>query len=253
MDSKKEKDTKKENKKRKIVLLKILLYIFIAAGLAMILYPVYTNFIASKDISEELAEWEEKKDDAEEAFQDTDTQVKETENTVENVEDADIKDDPVMDLGDEEIILPEIEEDVSPEELFPMKISIPKIELEYIVQEGTDRETLKKAAGHEPVTPLPGEEGRCTISGHRTTYGAPFNRVDELEEGDLIYLESLDDRLYAYAVQGIEIVKPTDVWILEGTEKKELLLTACHPKYSAAERLVVIAEFVEIFPFEIET
>jgi len=209
----------------------------------MILYPVYTNFIASKDISEELAEWEEKKD--------TGAQVKETENTVGETEDIDIEDDPVMDIGQEEYTADG--SGLSAEDLFPMKIEIPKIELEYMVYEGTDRETLKKAAGHEPVTPLPGEEGRCTISGHRTTYGAPFNRVDELEEGDLIYLESLDDRLYTYAVTGIEIVKPTDVWILEGTEKKELLLTACHPKYSAAERLVVIAELVEIFPFGIET
>jgi LPXTG-site transpeptidase (sortase) family protein len=230
-------------KPKKVILLKLIIFVLIAAGLAMILYPVYTNFIASKDISEELAEWEEKKD--------TDTQVKETENTVGETEDIDIEDDPVMDIGQEEYTADG--SGLSAEDLFPMKIEIPKIELEYMVYEGTDTATLKKGAGHESVTPLPGEEGRCTISGHRTTYGAPFNRVDELEEGDLIYLESLDDRIYTYAVQGIEIVKPTDVWILEGTEKKELLLTACHPKYSAAERLVVIAELVEIFPFEMET
>jgi sortase A len=229
--------------KKKVIILRIIIFILIAAGLAMILYPVYTNYIASKNVSEELAEWEEKKD--------ADTGEDKIE--LEEAEDTDIEYDPSMDIDAKEYALPEIEEDVSAEELFPMKITIPRIELEYIVQESTDRETLKKAAGHEPVTPLPGEEGRCTISGHRTTYGAPFNRVDELEEGDLIYLESLDDRLYTYAVQGIEIVKPTDVWILEGTGKKELLLTACHPKYSAAQRLVVIAELVEIFPFEMET
>jgi LPXTG-site transpeptidase (sortase) family protein len=233
---------------KKIIIIRVLIFILIAAGLAMILYPVYTNYIASKNISEELAGWEEKKD-SKEADQESGSQAKEIEDTVEESEY--IEDDPVMDIGEEEFTADG--SGLTAEDLFPMKISIPKIELEYIVQEGTDRETLKKATGHEPVTPLPGEEGRCTISGHRTTYGAPFNRVDELEEGDMIYLESLDDRLYTYAVQGIEIVKPTDVWILEGTEKKELLLTACHPKYSAAQRLVVIAELVEIFPFEIET
>ena len=93
--------------------------------------------------------------------------------------------------------------------------------------------------------------GRCTISGHRTTYGAPFNRLDELEDGDLIYLETINDDLLTYTVTGIEIVRATDVWILEGTEKKELVLTTCHPKYSAARRLVIIAELLEIFPFEV--
>jgi LPXTG-site transpeptidase (sortase) family protein len=233
---------------KKVIVLRVIIFLLIAAGLAMILYPVYTNYIASKNISEELAGWEEKKD-SKEADQESGSQAKEIEDTVEESED--IEDDPVMDIGEEEFTADG--SGLTAEDLFPMKISIPKIELEYIVQEGTDRETLKKAAGHEPVTPLPGEEGRCTISGHRTTYGAPFNRADELEEGDIIYLESLDDRLYTYVVTGIEIVKPTDVWILEGTEKKELLLTACHPKYSAAERLVVVAVLVEIFPFGIET
>jgi sortase A len=133
-----------------------------------------------------------------------------------------------------------------------MKITIPRIGLEYVVLEGTDTVTLKKGAGHESVTPLPGEEGRCTISGHRTTYGAPFNRVDELEEGDLIYLETLDGKSYVYTVTALEIVKPTDVWILEGTEKEELLLTTCHPKYSAATRLIIISELVELFDFEVD-
>jgi sortase A len=229
-------------KRKKIIILRVLTAVFIAAGIALIAYPAYTNFISSRQISRELSEWEEVKDTS---------GIEEIGTTAAEPEDMQDEDDPVMDLSQDEYI--PAESKLSAEDLFPMKISIPRIELEYMVYEGTDTATLKQGAGHEPVTPLPGEEGRCTISGHRTTYGAPFNRVDELENGDLIYLESLDDRLYAYAVTGIEIVKPTDVWILDGTEKKELLLTACHPKYSAAQRLVVIAELVEIFPFEMET
>ena len=37
-----------------------------------------------------------------------------------------------------------------------------------------------------PETPLPGQEGNAAIAGHRTTYGAPFNRIDELKPGDEI-------------------------------------------------------------------
>ena len=73
-----------------------------------------------------------------------------------------------------------------------------------------------------------------------------------LKEGDLIYLETLDNKSYVYSVTALEIVKPTDVWILEGTEKEELLLTTCHPKYSAATRLIIISELIELFSFEVE-
>ena len=141
--------------------------------------------------------------------------------------------------------------DLTMEDFFPLKISIPKIEVEAIVEEGTSPDALKNGPGYEARTPLPGDIGRCTISGHRTTYGAPFNRLDELEDGDLIYLETIDDEFLTYIVTGMEIVRATDVWILEGTGKKELVLTTCHPKYSAARRLVIIAELLDVFPFEI--
>ena len=146
-----------------------------------------------------------------------------------------------------------IYEGLTAEDFFPLKMTIPKIELEWILYESTASAVLKKGPGHESQTPLPGDIGRSTISGHRTTYGAPFNRVDELEEGDLIYLETIKDELFVYQVTDQQIVKPTDVWILDGTDKKELLLTTCDPKYSAANRLIIIAELVDIFSFGLES
>lgn len=252
MTDDKEKQTNNIKRSGKVILLKVLLYVFIAAGIGLIFYPVYTNFIASREISEELTEWEELKEEttAEEVTtQEDPSPIKEETAEAAQVEAEDV---PVMEMGEDGFSV-ESENDLTAEDFFPLKITIPRIELEYVVLEGTDSITLKKGAGHESVTPLPGEEGRCTISGHRTTYGAPFNRVDELEEGDLIYLETLDNKKYVYAVTSLEIVKPTDVWILEGSEKEELLLTTCHPKYSAASRLIVISELVELFSFEFET
>jgi LPXTG-site transpeptidase (sortase) family protein len=238
---------------KKVIILRVIVFICIAAGAAMILYPVYTNFIASRDISDELSQWEEQADDAviEEANPAEESGTSEVSEAAPEEAEG-IEDDPVMDLGQDGVAA-DTESGLTAEDFFPMKITIPKIELEYVVLEGTDSSTLKKGAGHESITPLPGEMGRCTFSGHRTTYGAPFNRVDELEEGDLIYLETLDERIYIYKVTAQEIVKPTDVWILEGTEKEELLLTTCHPKYSARTRLIIISELVELFPFELET
>jgi sortase A len=239
---------------KRIKILRILLYVLIVVGLGLIFWPVYTNFIASRGVSEELAEWEEEsqEDNGEEivSTEEDPEQVIETVIETETMPE-DSADVPIMDFSQDGLDI-KTESDLTAEDFFPMKISIPKIELEYVVLEGTDTVTLKKGAGHESVTPLPGEEGRCTISGHRTTYGAPFNRVDELEEGDLIYLETQDNESYVYSVTALEIVKPTDVWILEGTEKEELLLTTCHPKYSAATRLIVISELVELFDFEVD-
>jgi len=237
---------------KKVLLLKILLYMFMAAGLALLFYPLYTNLIASKEMSQELDEWEEMKEETIlEKSGDEEEKPLETEKETTGEAIGETEDIPVMEM-EKDGFTKEGEKGLAAEDFFPMKITIPKVELEYVVLEGTDTATLKKGAGHESVTPLPGEEGRCTISGHRTTYGAPFNRVDELEEGDLIYLETFDNRTYIYSVTSLEIVKPTDVWILEGTEKEELLLTTCHPKYSAASRLIIISELVELFSFAVD-
>ena len=243
-------------KLKKIKVLKILLYIFIVAGIVMIAYPVYTNYIDSRAESENLSAWEQQKQNSD--IEETGSNPDGESSSTENIEQEDSgaqegEDDPVMDTGQDGFTITKSESGLTAEDFFPLKMSIPKIELEYMVYEGTDTVTLKKGPGHMIPTPLPGEEGRCTLSGHRTTYGAPFSRVDEIEEGDIIYLETLDDRSYTYIVTGYEIVKPTDVYILEGTDKIELLLTTCHPKFSAATRLIIIAELVEFFPFEIGT
>ena len=89
--------------------------------------------------------------------------------------------------------------------------------------------------------------GRCTISGHRTTYGSPFNRVDELEKGDLIYLETIRNDIFIYVVKEQIIVNPEDVYIIQGAGRRELLLTTCYPKYSEAKRLIIIAELINIY------
>ena len=136
-------------------------------------------------------------------------------------------------------------------EIFPAKLTIPKINIEWVVNEGSDIPDLKKGPGHIPQTPLPGETGRSTLSGHRTTYGAPFGRIDELKKGDMIYLEALNGNKYFYQVTSFQVIKPTYVEILNGTDRKELLLTTCYPEYSARERYVIIAEMVTIFPLDL--
>jgi sortase A len=127
------------------------------------------------------------------------------------------------------------------------RILIPRVGLDAIVVELwglDDAENLKRGPGHIPTTAYPGQPGNCVISGHRTTYGAPFRHIEQLATGDIITLETATS-VYIYEVYDQRIVMPTDLTVLEQGGEPKLTLTACHPWYSAAQRIVVIARLVE--------
>ena len=121
------------------------------------------------------------------------------------------------------------------------------------VVEGVSVEDLKQGGpGHIPGTALPGEVGNVVLSGHRTTYGAPFNRWDELQPGDLVVLETRDG-WFTYRITGSQIVLPNAIEVTfpvpgdrDATPTRPLLtMTTCNPEYSARERLIVSAELTE--------
>ena len=121
--------------------------------------------------------------------------------------------------------------------------------------EGVAKPDLKKGPGHYPGTPLPGQAGNAAIAGHRTTYGAPFNRIDELAPGDPIDIYTSRGK-FRYEVMaprpgsGIErgpgwfSVKPTQTSVIAPTADNRLTLTACHPKRAASQRIIVQAKLV---------
>ncbi len=123
-------------------------------------------------------------------------------------------------------------------------IVIPRIGVDKIVVEGVGRDDLRKGPGHYPETPMPGQSGNAAIAGHRTTYGAPFNRIDELQPGDQILITTLQGS-FDYEVIGTEIVAPTQVEVVEDKGDDRLTLTSCNPKYSARQRIVVSAALVQ--------
>jgi sortase A len=123
------------------------------------------------------------------------------------------------------------------------RLDIPSIGVSEYVVEGTDTGSLRKGPGHYPETPLPGDRGTAAIAGHRTTYGAPFRNLDELERGERIVVDMPDGR-FVYRVERTRIVDDEDLSVLEPVGYKRLMLSACHPLYSAAERLIVFARQV---------
>jgi sortase A len=125
------------------------------------------------------------------------------------------------------------------------RIAIPKIGGDFVVVQGTDAASLRKGPGHYPSTTFPGLPGTVAIAGHRTTYLAPFRKVDELKRGDAIVLTMPYGR-FTYSVQRTQIVQPTALWVTRDVGYQRLVLSACHPLYSAAQRIVVFARLSRV-------
>lgn len=119
-------------------------------------------------------------------------------------------------------------------------IKIPKIGVDRVVVEGIGVAELKKGPGHYPDTAMPGELGNMVVSGHRTTYGAPFYRLDELKVGDEITVFD-SQRGYKYMVTESKIVRPTEIGVIAPSTDARLTLTTCHPRFSARQRLIIVA------------
>ena len=127
------------------------------------------------------------------------------------------------------------------------RIRMPAIGVSSVVVAGTDGASLRRGPGHYPGTPLPGARGTVAIAGHRTTYGAPFRRLDRLDRGDRIEVRMPYGR-FVYEVERERIVAPTATWVTQRVGYDRLVLSACHPLYSAAKRIVVFARLVDTRP-----
>jgi sortase A len=127
------------------------------------------------------------------------------------------------------------------------RLQISRIGVSAIVVEGTAASDLSKGPGHYPATSLPGEPGTVAVAGHRTTYGAWFRHVDRLRPGDGIVLTMPYGR-FAYRVERTRIVAPTALWVTRRVAYDRIILSACHPLYSAAKRIVVFARITSEVP-----
>ncbi len=124
------------------------------------------------------------------------------------------------------------------------RLLIPAIGIERYVVQGVNETDLQMGPGHYPGTPLPGRVGNVGIAGHRTTFGAPFFRLNELARGDLVYLTDTSGTTWVYGITNQWVVSPSDVGVLAPTHGAELTLTTCNPRFEATSRLIVRAVLV---------
>lgn len=122
-------------------------------------------------------------------------------------------------------------------------ISIASIDLKLPVLEGATEENMKVAAVHLIETASLGEIGNAAIAAHRMRIkGRLFNRLDEVEVGDKIVIDTKEDT-FTYTVYKISVVEPTDVSVLNyNNTDRRLTLITCEPLINPTHRLIVHAE-----------
>jgi sortase A len=120
------------------------------------------------------------------------------------------------------------------------RIEIPRLGVNAVVRAGSDARTLRLAVGHIPGTAWPGESGNAGLAAHRDTF---FRRLGDIKPGDAVRVVT-PEGTFAYEVAGTKVVQPSDVWVLDPTERPVLTLVTCYPFTfvgSAPQRFIVRA------------
>jgi sortase A len=120
------------------------------------------------------------------------------------------------------------------------RLSVPRLGVDVVVVNGTSTGDLRRGPGRHTETFMPGEGELVYVAGHRTTYGAPFSDIDDLEPGDPITVE-LPYGTVEYRVTRHRVVDDADLTVLESRGREELVLQACHPRFFASQRYLVYA------------
>ena len=120
------------------------------------------------------------------------------------------------------------------------RIQIPAIDVSLVFVSGATPRNLRKGPGHYASTVLPGQRGTVGVAGHRTTYLAPFRKLNRLDAGDDIVMTMPYGR-FTYSVAYTRVVSPSRISVLRSGPGDRLVLTTCTPLFSAAKRLVIVA------------
>jgi len=125
------------------------------------------------------------------------------------------------------------------------RIVVPRMDLNMIFVNGTDAATLKRGPGRYLGSGLPGQGELVYIAGHRTTFAAPFSRIEELRRGDRVAIE-MPYGTFEYRISRRRIVKATALEVLRSRGREEIVLQACHPRFFATQRYLAYATPVSV-------
>jgi sortase A len=127
------------------------------------------------------------------------------------------------------------------------RIQIPSLNLDKPIVQGDDWEQLKKGVGQHIGSGLPGQTGNIVLSAHNDIYGEIFRHLDKLKAGDEVVI-STERRNYTYVVRELDVVEPTDVWVMGPTEHASATLISCYPYLVNNKRIVVFADLAATGP-----
>jgi sortase A len=127
------------------------------------------------------------------------------------------------------------------------RIEVPRLGLKMVLVYGTDHESLKRGPGLDPRTFFPGQNRLVYVAGHRTTYAAPFSKIDSLRRGDAIRVE-MPYGTFIYTVTGSRVVGANDVSVLRSKRHEQIALQACHPRFFASHRWITYGRLTKVDP-----
>ena len=127
------------------------------------------------------------------------------------------------------------------------RIEVPRLGLRMVFVYGTDAETLKRGPGLDPRTFFPGQNRLVYVAGHRTTYSAPFSKIESMRNGDVIRVE-MPYGTFTYTVTGSRIVAANDLSVLTSKRYEQIVLQACHPRFFASHRWITYGRLTKVDP-----
>ncbi len=202
--------------------------LLVAAGVGCMGYALYAKYSV-----------EQKKDELVAQYEDYINWVNDSELDVEQIEQS-ISEQPMPETVDEK----GLQSMQIPNGILGI-MEIEKIGLVVTLAEGTDNKSITLSVGHFPKTAMPGQVGNFAVVGHRSyRYGAYFNRLDELESGDIVRVKTVDG-VFSYAVDSKMVVEPTDTWVLEPSETATMTLVTCTPIRTATHRLIIKGHLIQ--------
>ena len=127
------------------------------------------------------------------------------------------------------------------------RIEVPRLGVKMVMVYGTDPDSLKRGPGLDPRTFFPGQHRLVYVAGHRTTYAAPFSKIDSLRQGDVIRVE-MPYGTFTYKVTGSRVVAATDLSVLRSKRYEQIILQACHPRFFASHRWITYGRLTKVDP-----